>query len=121
VNSRGELNQQSLLPLADIFNLKDYIELDQQDQPDQDSINLKEELSVLMPKIIYVFRDFKDVVKKQGKTISFQQYLAHFLEDDESFLQASKEEKKIRRRIIKYFKYRDACSLVTCLNLFFFI
>ncbi len=74
-----------------------------------------------MPKIIYVFRDFKDVVKKQGKTISFQQYLAHFLEDDESFLQASKEEKKIRRRIIKYFKYRDACSLVTCLNLFFFI
>ncbi len=57
-------------------------------------------------------RDFKDQVKKNGKNISFQQYLSNFLEDDETFIKATENEKKVRRRIIKYFKTRDAHSLV---------
>ena len=68
---------------------------------------------MMFPKLIYVFRDFTDQVKKNGKNISFEHYLANFLEDEEAFIKATEEEKKIRRRIIKYFKTRDAFSLVS--------
>ena len=44
--------------------------------------------------------------------ISWNQYLANFLIDDEAFTKGSKEEKKIRRRMVKYFKVRNAHSLV---------
>ena len=75
-------------------------------------INAKDEIASIFPKMLYVFRDFQNVYKENGKIISWNQYLANFLIDDEAFSKASKEEKKIRRRMVKYFRVREAISLV---------
>ena len=42
--------------------------------------------------------------------------MANFLIDDEAFSKGSKEEKKIRRRMVKYFRVREAISLVSPLK-----
>jgi len=42
--------------------------------------------------------------------------LANFLIDDEAFSKGSKEEKKIRSRMVKNFRVRDAISLVISLK-----
>ena len=113
LNTKGELTYNSLLPLSDMFYLQNFIDLEQGlENRDDFNFNVREELTLLFPKLLFVIRDFKDVIKKNGKNVSCQQYLSGFLEDDDAFMRGSKEEQKIRRRIIKYFKTRDACSLV---------
>ena len=42
--------------------------------------------------------------------------MANFLIDDEAFSKGSKEEKKIRSRMVKNFRVRDAISLVISLK-----
>ncbi|KAL4427025.1 hypothetical protein ABPG74_000980 [Tetrahymena malaccensis] len=90
--------------------------LKMQNHFDFDSLESKEDLKYLMPKICIVMRDFTHEIKKQGYTLSGQQYLEEYLFDDMQFTKANAQEQKLRRRFIKYFPERDLYTMVTPVN-----
>lgn len=55
INIIGDLSEDSFLPIQDLANLNDYIDLE--------NIDEKEELGNIFPSIIYILRDHKHIVQ----------------------------------------------------------
>lgn len=104
VNVRGGVSLDILQPFEELLNLQEHIKLD--------NLEEKEDLSQILPKIVYLFRDFKHIILEQGKPIAGHSYLDNFIFDDLKFEKSTAQQKKIRRRIVKYFRNKDAFSMV---------
>lgn len=108
VNVVGDLGINSLNPLADLADITEFIDLTNQDD--------KEELANIFPRMLYILRDNKHVVQEKGHTVAMHTYLDNFIYSEEKYKKGNPVEQKIRRRIVKYFRNRDAFSMVCPAN-----
>ncbi|KAL4432243.1 hypothetical protein ABPG74_020211 [Tetrahymena malaccensis] len=100
-NTVGQLQEDSLLCFSPLLKIRDIIKMENEHEVST-TINF-------FPSMILTLRDFSfNQLKQQSSQLK---YFDDFLFDEITYLKATKEQKKTRQRILKYFKSRKLIAI----------
>ncbi|EAR92177.2 amine-terminal domain guanylate-binding protein (macronuclear) [Tetrahymena thermophila SB210] len=100
-NTVGQLKEESLLCFNPLLKIRDIIKMENEHEVST-AINF-------FPSMILTLRDFSfNQLKQQSSQLK---YFDDFLFDEITYLKATKEQKKTRQRILKYFKSRKLIAV----------
>ncbi|KAL4480974.1 hypothetical protein ABPG72_014442 [Tetrahymena utriculariae] len=100
-NTVGQLKEESLLCFSPLLKIRDIIKMENEHEVST-AINF-------FPSMILTLRDFSfSQLKQQSSQLK---YFDDFLFDEITYLKATKEQKKTRQRILKYFKSRKLIAI----------